>query len=313
MPYTPLPHKKRNESIFLFALLGATFLMGTSFPSGKILLAKTDLFPLLGWRFVVAAIATLPLVFWDARRSGSDILDSLLPSSNQWPTIVLIGILQTGLVMGLGFYAMETLSPAIVAILLFTNPLWVGLASPFLLGEKLSLPAIVGLGIGIVGVGLTVGVEMTSADPVAYMFGVASGIAWAGATILQKRTPLTISPFVLAFWQMLIGGLSLLAIAVISGDPWIDELQGWDWGWFIWLAVPASTGSFGLWALALSKGGAARSSSFLFLAPLFSVLLSVLILETSMDAMQLVGGLLIGASIWAINLAPRKAILEGIS
>jgi len=83
MPYTPLPHKKRNESIFLFALLGATFLMGTSFPSGKILLAKTDLFPLLGWRFVVAAIATLPLVFWDARRSGSDILDSLLPSSNQ--------------------------------------------------------------------------------------------------------------------------------------------------------------------------------------------------------------------------------------
>ena len=49
-----------------------------------------------------------------------------------------------------------------------------------------------------------------------------------------------------------------------------------------------AVGSFGLSFAALQRGGAARLSSFLFLAPIFATLLSVLVLPTT----------LIEASLW---------------
>src|SRR3546814_8381704 len=51
---------------FFITLIASTFLMGSSFVAGKILIQQG--FPtmmLVGWRFLVAALATLPLVLLD--------------------------------------------------------------------------------------------------------------------------------------------------------------------------------------------------------------------------------------------------------
>ena len=48
-------------------------------------------------------------------------------------------------------------------------------------------------------------------------------------------------------------------------------------------------------------GGAARASGFLFLTPAFVVLLSGLILGTAITPSQMIGGAMIGLSIWLIN------------
>lgn len=305
------PSPTTDDRVFLAALLGATFLMGASFIAGKTLVAIADPLALAGWRFVVAAIATLPLVMLDLRTTGSltgrRLLDGLSFPVGQWPIVILIGLVQTGLVMGLLFLSMESLSAPAAAILLFTNPLWVGMAAPFFLGDRLSAGMLAGLLLGVVGVALAIGYAGVDGAVGGYLLGLGSGMAWAWSTIIQKRTILTLRPFALAFWQMLIGGLALLVVAAATGDPWIDELQGWDWAWFAWLAVPSSAGSFGLWAVALSRGGAARSSGFLFLAPLFAVLLSALILNASLDPIQVLGGVMVGLAIWAINRpAPQR-------
>ena len=73
------------------------------------------------------------------------------------------------------------------------------------------------------------------------------------------------------------------------------------WFWFLWLAIPSSVGSFGLWYVALAKGGAVKASSFLFLTPVFTVILSVLILKTSVSAPQLVGASLVCAALYIVN------------
>ncbi|CCQ73221.1 DMT family transporter [Magnetospira sp. QH-2] len=290
-----------DQRVFLAALIGSTFLMGASFIAGKALLARADPFPLTGWRFLVAGVATLPLVYWDLRAKGLGFRAHLFPPPDQWPVILFVGLVQTGLVMGLLFLSMQTLSASTSAILLFTNPLWVGLAAPFLLGERLTVLAKVGLVIGVIGVAFAVGGGHLSHDPTGYVLGLGGGLAFACATLGQKKFQVRVRPFVLAFWQMLIGGSALLLAAAVTGHIWIGGLQGADWATFLWLAIPSSTGSFGLWAVALSKGGAARSSGFLFLVPLFAVLLSVLILQTPIEPRQLLGGLMIGFAIWAIN------------
>jgi drug/metabolite transporter (DMT)-like permease len=93
------------------------------------------------------------------------------------------------------------------------------------------------------------------------------------------------------------------------GEAWPAVTTPGEWGWFLWLAVPASTGSFGLWFVALRHGGATRSSGFLFLAPLFATVLSHFVLDTTLGWLQAAGGVLIAAALWLVNRRASKSEL----
>src|SRR3546814_15651078 len=92
---------------FFITLIASTFLMGSSFVAGKILIQQG--FPtmmLVGWRFLVAALATLPLVLLD---KGS-LRQALFPSRvglRDLSLVILLGLVQTAAVMGLLFRSEE--------------------------------------------------------------------------------------------------------------------------------------------------------------------------------------------------------------
>lgn len=296
--------------------------MGSSFVAGKILLqAGFAPFPLLGWRFLLAAALTLPLVAAENRRPLAALVPRQL-TIRHWMTVVLIGLLQTAAVMGLAFMAMRTIPASTTAILLFSNPILVALLGRLVLGEPLSGLRVLGLLFGFVGVALAIGLSGLTVPSAGMLAGeltaLASALCWATATIVNKRAALPMNTWALSFWQMLIGGLTLLACATVEGEGWPADLTPAGWGWFLWLAIPASTGSFGLWFVALRMGGATRTSGYLFLVPLFTVLLSTLILGASLSGWQAIGGVLIGAGLWLVNreLPPpsgrrRGALSEG--
>jgi len=106
---------------------------------------------------------------------------------------------------------------------------------------------------------------------------------------------------------MLAGAVALLVIARLVGQAWPARLSLAQWAWFLWLAIPASSGAFGLWFLALRWGGAARTSAYLFLVPLFTVLLAHLILGDPVTNAQMAGGVLIGAGVYLVNSGPRDS------
>lgn len=300
-------HTRQSDGrlILIATLLASTFLMGSSFISGKVLLDQGfPPFLLVGWRFFVAALATLPLVLLD----GRSLFAALFPRGvrgREALIVMLIGLAQTAAVMSLLFLAMQTLSAAAAAILLFTNPLWVALASRVLFAERLGLARLSGLLLGIVGVALAIGPEaLLSRDPAmlgGLAYGLASALCWAAATLINKRSRLSLGNWSLSFWQMFIGSLFVLLAASFTGEHWPVSVSAAQWGWFLWLAIPASTGSFGLWFLALKKGNATRVSGFLFFAPLFAVLMSFSVLGTQLSWVQGLGALAIALAIWLVN------------
>ncbi|MDB5978949.1 MAG: hypothetical protein JWR07_5709, partial [Nevskia sp.] len=252
---------------FFLVLVASTFLMGSSFISGKILISAG--FPpmlLVGWRFFVAALATLPLVLLDTRSPRAALMPAGM-NLRSWALVIVIGLMQTAAVMGLLFLAMRSISASTAAILLFTNPIWVAVLGRLFLGESLHRARLAGLFLGIVGVTLAIGLGASAvSSPGALtgeLIGLASALCWAGATIVNKRANLPMGAWSLSFWQMLIGSLALLAIAYGIGDRWPAQTSNAQWGWFLWLAIPASTGSFGLWFVALNKGGATKTSGYL--------------------------------------------------
>lgn len=296
---------QRGDAQFFIILIASTFLMGSSFVSGKILLSQG--FPamlLVGWRFFVAALATLPLIRLDSR----SMLAALMPrnlSMRDAALVFVIGILQTTAVMGLLFVAMKTISASTAAILLFTNPIWVAVLGRLFLGESLHKARVAGLVLGIVGVVLAIGISKHSGDSsgaaIGEVIGLASALCWAAATIINKKANLPLGSWSLSFWQMLVGSIVILAIAYGSGQQWPSVTTPAQWGWFIWLAIPASTGSFGLWFVALKRGGATKTSGYLFLAPLFTVVLSYFMLGSALSWIQAGGGVLIGIALWLVN------------
>jgi drug/metabolite transporter (DMT)-like permease len=203
--------------------------------------------------------------------------------------------------MGLLFLALRYVSAATASILLFTAPIWVALLARAFLGERLAPAQAAGLALGVLGVALAVGARDAGGELRGNLLGLGSAWAFAGATVVAKRMRVRLPSLTLTFWQMLVGAAVLLAVAAAVGERWPGGLTPAEWGWFVWLAVPASSGSFGLWFLALQWGGAARTSAFLFLAPLFTVVLSALVLGERLGPARAAGGLLVGLAIWLVN------------
>ncbi|MFT4191103.1 MAG: EamA family transporter [Comamonas sp.] len=302
---TASPRAGVSETGLALTLIAATFLMGSSFVAGKILLA--DGFPpvlLVGWRFLIAAAAALPIVLMTRNRHCDDLNRKAIQLRHA-ALVLAIGLLQTGAVMGLLFLAMQSISAPEAAILLFTNPVWVALLSWLFLHEPLPRIRAAGLVLGVAGVALAVGrggnAASSSGTLIGELLGLAAAFFWAVATVIHKRAALPLSAWSLNFWQMLIGSLTLLVLAYGRGEHWPPVVTHVQWGWFIWLAIPASTGSFGLWFLALKKGRAVQTSGYLFLAPVFAVVLSFCILGASITWLQALGGALVALALWLVT------------
>ncbi|WP_207280902.1 DMT family transporter [Pseudomonas sp. FW300-N2F2] len=290
---------------FAVTILASTFLMGSSFVSGKILLEQGfDPLMLVGWRFFLAALATLPLVFMQGGSWRANLLPRHL-DARQVLVIAIIGLTQTTAVMSLLFLAMRTVSASTAAILLFTNPVWVAVGNRLFFAQPLKANRLLGLVTGLIGVALAIGADVAK-DPqpgawIGVTLGLGAAVSWATATLIIKRNPVAVGTWTLSFWQLFIGALGALACALLAGEHWPDHLSIQQWGWFAWLAIPASTGSFGLWFVALKQADATSTSGWLFLAPMFAVLLSWAVLDIQLSVWQCLGGLLVAASIWLMN------------
>jgi drug/metabolite transporter (DMT)-like permease len=295
----------KNNQKYILTLVAATFLMASAFIAGKVLLKTIAPFTLVGWRFFVAALATLPLVYL-LEKEPLTIGSGPLSKKPRWGIIALIGLLQSAGTMGLLFLSMLYVSPSTAAILLFTNPLWVAILGYFFLDERLSSQKISGLILGILGVVLLIGLKEGFGQSFGELLGLGASLCWATSTIINRKYPTGIGTWRLSFWQMLIGSLALLVVAWVFQEPFPENVSGETLAWFLWLAIPASTGSFGLWFLALKNGGATQSSAFLFMAPLFTILLSAIIFQIMPTFTQVLGGLCVFMALFLVNFQFKK-------
>jgi drug/metabolite transporter (DMT)-like permease len=301
------PHKVRAEFTQLVTILSATFLLGSTFPAGKLLLQHHNPpFLLAGLRFLAAPIS----IALAAMVLGAGFRATFLPSLKirEWAKIVAIGLLQTSLCIGCLFLAMQRISPSAAALLLFTNPIWVAALGVFVLGQPLTRNRVAGLFLGILGVCFILAPAIGgSFDAAGCAFGLLSSFGWAGATLLTKKAGLPVSTWTLTLWQMLSGSLALFCLSFIASEDWRQTFQvGTDLPVFVWLAIPGSAGAYGLWSIALRRTrDAAEVSAFLFLVPLFATVLSYCLLGSTLSPPQLVGGAAICCGLWlSTRLSP---------
>lgn len=303
-----------GEFLQLGTIVAATFLLGSTFPAGKLLLLHhIPPFALAAFRFLAAPLS-IGLVI---AMFGADGRAMLRPPLRWRDGVIIaaIGWLQTAICIGSLFLAMQRISPSAAALLLFTNPIWVAALGPILLGQPLTRNRMMGLFLGIVGVALILApTSARSFDATGYAFGLLSSFGWAGATLLTKKAKPPVSPWALTFWQMLSGSLALFVLSLIVGENWSEMLPNRiDIPIFLWLAIPGSAGAYGLWSMALRRTkDAGEVSAFLFLVPLFAAVLSYMFLGSTLSSTQVIGGAAICLGLWVstrLSTAPGPALL----
>lgn len=124
-------------------------------------------------------------------------------------------------------------------------------------------------------------------------------VCWSAYTVFSKEAMLRHSPFLImaVTW---VGVLLVVPITIhqqrISSD---NLLLGW--GALIYIVVIATVLAFFLWLYGLHQMGEARSSVFLNLIPLFSIVFSASLLGESIHLRQWIGGGLILFGAWTVS------------
>ncbi|MBT7341653.1 MAG: DMT family transporter [Luminiphilus sp.] len=286
---------------YYWLLLASTLLMASAFVVSKLFIVD-GIHPLVlvASRFTLAGALA---IFWLSLRRQLETPKTLSDVGG----VFLVGTLQTAVLFGTGFIAMEHLSAATISLLTLTMPIWVtGMLA--LMNRKFPpLLQLIALGVGMAGVALIIGSGVSQAgmgELQWFALALVGAACWASATVFTKTSGLSITGWSLNAWQMLVGGGEVLILALAMDLPGFKLVLVSDILLFIWLVVPASILSFGFWFSALKLGGAAVTSGYLFLIPLFTALISVPVLNASFAPMQLLGGVAVGAAVWLMSRSP---------
>jgi drug/metabolite transporter (DMT)-like permease len=202
----------------------------------------------------------------------------------------------------IGFvYALEKSSASVLGLILGATPIFAALAGLVLRTESLpprfwagALLSFVGVALVALGSGGTL-----SGDLGGVLLGVLTAATWAGYSML-------VVPLMRRYSATRISG-TVLAVAwvpiVLTAAPQLSD-QEWGLGWEVWvLFLFATLGPLvltnELWFRSLDRIGPARATLAANLQPFLASAIAVVLLSESLGPLELAGGVLIAAGIFA--------------
>lgn len=298
-----------------FYVLGVIFctLWSSAFIAAKFGLTVSPPLTQLSIRFLFAGLL-LCLFMIILKKSWPNNLGDI------WTGIAL-GLLNNALYLGLFFVAMQTITAGLSALIAALTPLvTVILARPFL-GERITLRAIGGVGLGLLGAIIVLsgrlGPLFGSADngessggfedPFGVILGFCAMVCLSLGTILFRKRGAQCDLFVLNTIQTLASGIALLPLALLFED----------WGSIVfnhvfflstgYLAIMLSIIALVIWFRMIQIGGAGPASAFHFLNPGIGMLFGFAILGEPLAWLDLIGLIPIVVGIILVTWIPPSA------
>jgi probable blue pigment (indigoidine) exporter len=234
-----------------------------------------------------------------------------LPPRDKLLPLALIGFANIGLFFGLLFVSASRLPGGLAATLGSMQPLIVAfLAWPLLLRQPRISQILAALA-GVAGVGLLVLDGAVKLDAIGVAAALAGAASMATGTVLIERWGKVGTPLALAAWQLALGGLLLLPVALfVEGLPPVPSLR--NLAGLSYLVVIGTALAYWLWVRGIAVIGA--EIAFLgLLSPLVATFLGAALLGEWFGAQQWLGIAIIFAStIAGIVLSRRKPIVSAM-
>ncbi|WP_195574962.1 DMT family transporter [Paenibacillus sp. 1001270B_150601_E10] len=280
------------------ALLLLVFIWGGSWPIYKMAVPYTPPLLFAGMRTVIGGLILAALIYKMRNR---------IKWRENWSKYCISAFLNTILFFGLQTVGLSYLPGGLFSVLVYFQPVLLGLFAWIWLGEYMSLLKIMGMIIGFIGIvvvsvdGLTVHVST-----IGVVLGLLMALSWALGVVYVKKVSSEVDAFWMVSLQFIIGGVILIGTGTIV-ESW--SAIEWNGKYLFGLGYGSTFGiplAYIIYYKLINAGEASKVGTFTFLVPIIAVIISTLFLDEPVTYRLVIGLLLVGVSIYIVNYRSKK-------
>lgn len=287
-------------------LIALATVWGGSFFFNGVAVRELPVFTIVVSRVALAALILLLILKLQGERMPRD--------RRVWMAFFGMGLLNNVIPFSLIVWGQQHIASAVASILNASTPLFTVVFAHFLTrDEKMTGGKLVGVIIGFVGVAVMIGFDALQAlgtNVVAQLMCLAGAISYAFAGIFGRRfRAMGITPITTATGQVIASSILLLPLMLIIDQPWTLPTPSMAAiGALIGVASLSTALAYILYFRILSTAGATNLLLVTFLIPVSAIILGVLFLNESLQHKHIVGMVLIGIGLAAIDGRPWQVI-----
>ena len=278
-------------------MLGLAFavMWSSAFASARIIVADAPPLGALALRFWISGALAVGV--------AAVLGQSWRLSRARWRGVVIFGLCQNALYLGLNFVAMQTVEASAAAIVASTMPLLVAGLGWAALGQRVRPLGAAGLATGFAGVSLIMGARLAAGGSGGGLALCAvAAVALAVATLAVRGASAGGDLLMIVGLQMWIGAVVLTAVAL--------PVETWEvvWTTELTLAFAYTTLVPGLlatltWFVLVRRIGALRASTFHFLNPVLGVAIAAAVVGERVGPWDVIGVAIVTVGILMVQLS----------
>jgi len=259
----------------------------------KILTESVNVQVLTFWRFVIMFFAFIPILF---------MIKAPLVLPKKGLRYIIASALLNILFMFFAYFGVASSNAGSGGVIItILSPLFTFILSRLILKHSHTPQQFFGLFIGLIGGAIMLNLHNFHAFNSGEIYFIFAAMTWAGITLLAQKSHLHINTIHYSFFISACSMILLFFIAYPYDIKIIFEQDQRFWLALLYLGIFGQAIATTIFMVASGRLGSAKASSFMFLVPLFALIVAYLILDETIQMHIVVGGAISLVSVYFIN------------
>ncbi len=228
-----------------------------------------------------------------------------LPRGRALTGALIYGVINFGLFYIFLYWALQEVTAATAMVTLAIVPLLTLFLAVIQGVERFHYRGLIGALMAAVGIAIVFGEKIGAVSALSLAALIGGAFCAAEVGVVVKRFP-SLHPAVQNAVGMGAGGLLLLILSMIVGEPWTFPTTPAVQISFVYLVLLGSIGLFVLYLFVLRRWTASATSYVLLLAPLAAAILGLVVLGEAVSPALVLGGALALGGVYVGAIAPHR-------
>lgn len=227
-----------------------------------------------------------------------------------WGRIVLGGLFGVALNQTLFFNGLVLTTPVNAALIMTSNPIFVLIVATFMLREKLSTRKITGIILGLVGAVFLIKLQEVQKDASNPTLGnllvLINALSYGMYLIVVKPIMSKYNPITVIKWVFTIGAVMVLPFGLTQFSEMDMSMPMEAWSRIGYVVIFTTFLAYLFNIFALKNVNASVVSSFIYLQPITTAILSFFFIGETLNWIQILCGLTIFVGVYLVSFSNKK-------
>ncbi|WP_233549367.1 DMT family transporter [Lysinibacillus yapensis] len=231
--------------------------------------------------------------------------------TSYWRYYLISAALNIILYLGIQTVGLIYLPGGLFSVLVYFQPVLLGILAWWFLGENMTILKIIGLILGFAGISLvSIDGLMIHLSVIGVALALATAFVWASGVVYVKKNKTKVDSYWMVVMQLVIGGAVLLSAGLVTEDMGAITWNAALISSLVWGATAGMAIAQILYYKLMNEGEASKVGAFTFIVPILSVFISAIFLDEPITVNLFYGIILVGVSIYLVNYQRKQKELQ---